>query len=71
MNNKDDPSPVAGGETKSGQQFVIVGCGMVGVVLAIEMKRRFPDCSIKLVRGSKLLPWYVFAVQITPISYAS
>ena len=35
--------------TETGQNFVVVGCGMVGVVLAIELKRRLPDCTVTLL----------------------
>ena len=35
--------------TETGQNFVVVGCGMVGVVLAIELKQRLPDCTVTLV----------------------
>jgi len=49
MDYKGDNRPVSDGERKSGQKFVVVGCGMVGVVLAIELKRRFPECSVTLL----------------------
>lgn len=34
---------------ESNKNFVVVGCGMVGVVLAIELKRRLPGSAVTLV----------------------
>ena len=31
------------------KKFVVAGCGMVGVVLAIELNRRLPDCSVMVI----------------------
>ena len=33
----------------TGQKFTVVGCGLVGVVLAIELKRRIPGCTVTLI----------------------
>lgn len=34
---------------ETSKNYVVVGCGMVGVVLAIELKRRLPECTVTLV----------------------
>ena len=34
----------------TGHKFTVVGCGLVGVVLAIELKRRIPRCTVTLIK---------------------
>ena len=51
MDSKDNLDAAAEDDAKrkTGQKFVVVGCGMVGVFLAIELKRRFPHCSLTVL----------------------